>query len=155
MWFVGHLEFCWKNEKNNSPDFFFRATDHTQKIKFELYSRSCHQRPCFCQTKKVVGDRKSLVTGMSSCCKICGCGCGGWFNVGLMTFFHHWPVVIVDQSTWLRQHFNACSLIIWRCFSEWLLAMLITLNSTRYVSPGSFWPLTGMGRCIFTLNVSL
>ena len=76
----------------------------TQK---RCYSRSCHQRPCFCQTKKVVGDRKSLVTGMSFCCKICGCG--GRFNVGLMTFTHHWPVVIVDQSTRLRQHFNACS----------------------------------------------
>ena len=39
--------------------------------------------------KKVVGDRKSLVTEMSFCCKICGCG--GWFNVGLMTttFTHH------------------------------------------------------------------
>ena len=71
------------------------------------YSRSCHQRPCFCQTKKVVGDRKSLVTGMSFCCKICGCG--GWFNVGLMIFTHHWPVVFVDQSTRLWQHFNACS----------------------------------------------
>ena len=39
--------------------------------------------------KKDVGDKKSLVTGMSFCCKICGCG--GWFNVGLMTatFTHH------------------------------------------------------------------
>ena len=45
-------------------------------VRVSIYSRSCHQRPCFCQTKKVVGDRKSLVTGMSFCCKICGAAAG-------------------------------------------------------------------------------
>ena len=25
-------------KKNNSPDFFLKATEHTQKIKFELYN---------------------------------------------------------------------------------------------------------------------
>ena len=88
-----------------APPFHIQGTNyplqtliHIPSLQF-MYSRSCHQRPCFCQTKKVVGDRKSLVTGMSFCCKICECG--GWFNVGLVkvTFTRHWLVVIVDQST--------------------------------------------------------
>ena len=124
--------------KSTSLNIEFRNVSFYGKVfLFCMYSRSCHQRPCFCQTKKVVGDRKSLVTGISFCCKICRCG--GWFNVGLMTesFTHHWLVIIVDQSTWLRQHSNACSNITDydSVFSEWPLATLITLTEHTLYKP--------------------
>ena len=32
-----------RKKKNNSPDFFLRATEHTQKIKFELYDHINNQ----------------------------------------------------------------------------------------------------------------
>ena len=40
MWFVGHLGFFWKKWKNrkNFSDNFLRASEYTQKIKFELYN---------------------------------------------------------------------------------------------------------------------
>ena len=40
------------------------AIIHLDRPHIAEYSRYCHQRPCSCQTKKVVGDRKSLVTGV-------------------------------------------------------------------------------------------